>query len=509
MLLEGSVEVNLVQGALVVDTPEEVLVLGQAQTGEFRQDFIALLQDELGHLAHFRQGVGIDVLVRTLPSARRQRLTVHGGLHGETQGTLLIVLTEFPDHAAQHVAGHGKFHLGVHGLDILIAGVHLAQGIGKVGNLGHIVPHTVVLALYAFSVTDVLEEDILKVPVVHGCGIDGIAALIFVAVAVAVERHAEVHHLVRDALLAMEDVVNGLGASTVAGNGAAVQRRIVVRRITLVIGHDVDVVHVRQHIDVVCIFSAGRGCVGEDLVRHGFAHLLEQGDEILPVGRGGAVYMVAVFGGIGGILPVNVEAVYVVLLADSHAPVNERLALFEVSGHLGPAVGILSPAAHLHLYLELGVTVVLIVHELLHQGEGPGRNIDTRTIVLILETHMTHVHMSDGALHVLQGREPVGLGVLRVVDFDDGSNADTGQTRRVVHNLVDDGIDGSGARSGSGGIRVEGISLGNGTHIGLGTRIGHHHTGKGLIRRARIQEADYSSQQCHSKNSRCFHLDTF
>ena len=219
----------------------------------------------------------------------------------------------------------------------------------------------------------------------------------------------------------MENIVDGLCTAAAAGHFAAVQRRVVVGRIALVVGHHVDVVNVRQHAKVIRVLAAVGGRVGEDLVRHGFAHFLEQRDKVLPVGRGGTVHVVAILGGIGGILPVNVEAVHAVLLANLHALVHEGLALLRVAGHLGPAVGILAPAAHLEFHLELRV-LGLVGHKFLHQRNGLGINLNPFAGVLVHKAHVAHVDVGEVA-HLFQGREEVRTGVLGVVYLDDGGNA--------------------------------------------------------------------------------------
>ena len=430
------------------------------------------------------------------------------------EGSLVIVVPVFPDHGTQHVAALEVFHLGVDGLDVLVAGIHHAQGVGQVRNLGHVVPHAVVLAgaglggFGVFVVPGSLKEDVLQHAVVHGTGICGIAALVLVAVAMAIEGQAEVHHLVRDVLLGMENVVDGLGAAAALGNLALVQRSVVVGRISFVVGHHVDVVHIRQHTVVVGVLTAVGGRVGQNLVRHGLSHLLEQGDEVDIVSPGGSVHVIAVLCRIGGILPVNVEAVNVVQLTNGHAVIDEGLTLLGVSRHLGPAVGILAPAAHLKFHLELGIAVVLVGIEFLHQGKGGGGNVDTRTVLFVFKTDMTHVDVRE-VLNLFQRREQVFPGVLRVVNLDNGSFADAGQAGGIVDNLTH-GVIGVVRRVGRiGGIRVKGISRRNGAHIGLSARGGNNHAAQRLVRRACIQEADNGTQQRYSKNSRCFHLDQF
>ena len=341
-------------------------------------------------------------------------------------------------------------------------GVHLAQGVGQVRDLGHVVPDAVVHALDVIAVAGALEEDVVQLAVVHGRRIP-VARLELVAVAVAVERQAEVHHLVRDLLLPVEDVRRAAGAR----DGAPVQRRIVVRRVALVVGHHVDVVDVRQHAVVVGVLAAVGRRIGEDLVGHRFAHLLEERDEVLPVRGAGAVHVVAVLGRIGGIFPVDVESVDTVRVADVHAFVHESLALRGVAGHLGPAVGVLAPAAHLQLDLQLRV-LRLVGDELLHQRDGLRVDLDAHAVVLVHEAHVAHVDVGEVA-HLVDGREQVGAGVLGVVDLDDRGLAEAGEALGVVHPHVGRirGIDRPGGRR----IGVEGIPGRDLARVGLGVGI--------------------------------------
>ena len=250
-----------------------------------------------------------------------------------------------------------------------------------------------------------------------------------------IKCQAEVHHLVRDFLFAVENVVNGLGAAARIGQSATIQRRIVVRRVALVIGHHVNIVNIRQHTVVVGVITAVGGSIGQDLVRHGLAHFLEEGDEVGIVRRGGAIIIIGTIlffclGRIGGILPVYVETVGSVQHTDGYTLVHEGFALLGISGHLGPAVGVLAPATHLELHFEPGV-LGLVLHELLRQPDGFIRNLKTHTVLLVLEAHVTHVDVGE-VLHFLQGGEEVLAGVLRVVNFNDGGNADARQALGVV-----------------------------------------------------------------------------
>ena len=475
LFLEGAVEIDAEEGPLVVDAPEEVFVLAQAQAGKLLHHVAALgAQHKLGHFAHHRQVPGlvrVDILFRALVAARSVGISVHGVLHGVAQGTGVVVVPILPNHHAQHVPALGIFYLGIQGLNVFIGGIHAAQGVAQVGDLGYIVPDAVIHALDVVAVAGAFEEDVFQLAVVHGGGI-AVAHCLLVSVAVPVEGQAEVHHLVRDALLAMENIVDGLCTAAAAGHLAAIQRGVVVRRIALVVGHHVDVVNVRQHAKVIRVLAAVGGRVGEDLVRHGFAHFLEQRDKVLPVGRGGAVHVVAVLGSVGGILPVNVEAVHAVLLANLHALVHEGLALLRVAGHLGPAVGILAPAAHLEFHLELRV-LGLVGHKFLHQRNGLGINLNPFAGVLVHKAHVAHVDVGEVA-HLFQRREEVRTGVLGVVYLDDGSNADA----REALGVVDDGVHGvAGVRhvGTHGGIRVKGIASGDGAGCGLGIGIRDHH----------------------------------
>ena len=266
-----------------------------------------------------------------------------------------------------------------------------------------------------------------------------------------IEGQAEVEHLVRNAQLSVEDIVNGLCTAPAIGYFAAVQRRVVVRRITLVVGHDVDVVHIGQHAHIVGVLAVVAGRIGKNLVGHGLTHLSKQGHKVLPVGGRSPVHVVSVLGGIGRILPVYVKAVYTVVLADLDALGHKSGALVLVAGHLRPAVGIPSPAAHLQLHLELRI-LGLVGYELLYQRNGLGVNLHPHAVVLVTETHVSHVDVREIA-HLLDGREQRLLGVLRVIDFDDGSLADT----RQALGIVDDLIHGIVGVIGSGRIGVVGI----------------------------------------------------
>ena len=311
----------------------------------------------------------------------------------------------------------------------------------------------------------------------------------------AVERQAEVHHLVRDLLLAVEDVVDGLRAAAAARDRAPVQRCIVVRRVTLVVGHHVDVVDVRKHAVVVRVLAAVGRRIGEDLVRHRLAHLLEERDEVLPVRRAGRVHVVAVLGRIGGILPVDVEPVHPVGVAHVHARIHEGLALDRVSGHLGPAVGILAPAAHLHLHLQFRI-LRLVGDEPLDQRDALGVDGDAGPVVLVLETGVAHVDVGEVA-HFFQGREQIRPGVLGIIDFDDGGLAQPGEPVGILR----PGIRGiRRVHRGRRRIRIERIPVRDLPRRGLGTgvRDDHPHTVIGAaLGRQKAQEQHEEYVRCH------------
>ena len=399
LLREASVEPYPVQGAVVADAPEEVAVLAQAQAGEFFNDLGAVLQFlgelDLAHHGQRDRSLG-HVFFRTLVLSGSVGIPLHGMLHGMAESALVVVFAVLPDHGAEHVPRLEVVDLGVHRLDVLVAGVHPAERVGQVGNLGHVVPDAVVLAGDVLAVADSLEEDVVEVAVVDGAGIP-VADADLVAVPVSVERDAEVHHLVGYALVGVEDFVDDHGVGAVVHDGArAVEGRVVVRHVAFVVGHDVYVVDIRQHAGVVGVLAAAGCSVGEDLVGHGLPHLLEQGDEVRPVGRVGAVHVGAVLGRIGGILPVYVEAVGAVLLADGDAFVDEGLALGVVAAHLRPAVGVLAPSAHLELDLELRI-VGLVGDELPGQRLGLLGDFYADAVDLVLEAHVAHVDVGEVA----------------------------------------------------------------------------------------------------------------
>ena len=182
--------------------------------------------------------------------------------------------------------------------------------------------------------------------------------------------------------------------------------------------------------------------------------------------------MVSVLGGIGRILPVNVKAIHTVVLADLNALGHKSLPLFGVASHLRPAIGILAPAAHLELHLELWI-LGFVGYELLHQRNGLGVNLDALTGVLVHKAHVSHIDVGE-VPHLFKGREQRLLGVLRVIDFDDRSLADTRQALGIVDDLTHGivGVIGSGR---IGVVGIERIPTRDLSARGLGVWRRNHH----------------------------------
>lgn len=313
---------------------------------------------------------------------------VQGIIERFAQGAVVVVVAIFPEHGAEQPLLEDETGLPGDGFGIVVAEEHGPGFVGKVRDLRGVVP-----------VVDVLAGVGAAGRGQDGCHFAELDVFRIRVGSMAVERDAEHQAVERDAGLAV--LLDGFLAGSAPGKRTVVKRRVVVRRLAHVVGHDIDVVEIFHGPGPVDVTGAGRGGEGDDLrVAEGLPEFLQHEVEI------GRIVLALAVGGrsSAGVLPVDVDAVEAIGVDMGLAGLAEFRALPGIAGHHGEAVSLFAPAADHQEDLQRRAFLLERQHFLQQVGAGDddaavaGRGILEAPVGVVDMGHMARLEARGGGV---------------------------------------------------------------------------------------------------------------
>ena len=336
-------------------------------------------------VGHFLQ-ILLHIRVRDKDGLRVLRFDIavqQAGSDGVAEGEGGVIGLDVPVHRPGEALLTGVIGLESYGLGVVVGQDHLSARIRDIGNHRVGVPFDGVLACVDF---DVLVIDII---------VEGLP------VAVAVEGDAEDDLLVGDSGRKM------LGNRLVAvfrRHGGRVEGAVVLGRVTHVVGHHVDEVHVLDRLLEVHVFGVGGRCHGQEpVLSERRPQVMHQQREVLFVIRRRRDARRAA----RGIFPVDVDAVQAVLGHGVEAVLAEGLPVPLVRRHLAEVARF--PAAYGQEDLQVGILLLEGDHQL-----QAAVFLDVQAFKVVLDMGESVVDVRQ-QLGIRQGRLPVYR-----VAYDDG-----------------------------------------------------------------------------------------